>query len=334
MDAKLFINSETNPNTNIRYYSGFTGAGALIIFGNGKKLLVLSEMEAPKATVVKYVYKKDFYEELNQILRRHKVKTIGIDFNDISVNQFRRLRKFGMRIKDISKEVLFERQIKKPVEILKLKRSCDIASKILSKCINNFIFKTELEVRNFLFNEMKKYDVLPSFDPIVASGKNGSVPHYEGRGRLLKGFCIIDMGVKYDGYCSDITRTIFLGKPGKFEIETYNELLKIQGSVIEYIQDGILVKAAVEHVLTLMGEKKKYFIHSLGHGIGLDIHEAPWMSVKSKTKFSKGMAFAIEPGLYYQNKFGIRIEDSLFINNRGVGEVMTNVSKKLKIIPF
>jgi Xaa-Pro aminopeptidase len=149
-----------------------------------------------------------------------------------------------------------------------------------------------------------------------------------GKARLKKGFCIIDFGVKYKGYHSDITRTIYLGNPSKKEITLYNLLLKIQKELIKKIKIGERCSQLYKDTLTLLDKYSDNFTHGLGHGLGLNIHELPNLTEKSEDIFMNNMVFTIEPGIYFQNKFGIRIEDDILIKN-GKIQILTKIPKKL-----
>ncbi len=165
----------------------------------------------------------------------------------------------------------------------------------------------------------------------MASGKAGSIPHHEPKKiKLRKGFCVIDFGVKYEGYCSDITRTIYLGLPTEKEIKIYNRLLGIQRKIIENIKPGKKCNEAYLETITLLDEYSENFTHGLGHGIGLNIHELPNLKSDSDETFKNNMIFTIEPGIYFENKFGIRIEDDVLIRN-GKPIVLTKVQKKMII---
>lgn len=216
-------------------------------------------------------------------------------------------------------------------EIRYIKKSCKITDKIFKELFNDIkIFKTEKDIYGFLLKKIKENNCKPAFPPIVAN--NNWIIHPKPRKyRLKKGFLIIDFGVKYKGYCSDETRTIFLGKPSKKDTRLYNLVLKVQETAIRNLKPGILGSDFHIRHANLFGRYKKYFIHALGHGLGYKmIHMKPAMHPKSKDVFKKGMVITIEPGLYIKNKYGIRIEDTVLIKNKP--ELLTRTTKKLIII--
>ena len=339
LDFALFCNlSSTRVDPNMFYFSGYNGLGALIIPRKQKGFLITPKMEFQRAnqSMINKVYfmdKKKFFESIYDVIKRRKIKTIkiAIDNNNFSLNHYRYFKKQFKKIKtkDISGACSKLRQIKTNKEILLLKKSCDYASKILQKTIKNFKdFETEAEVAAFLEYETKNLGLDIAFKPVVASGSNGSVPHYEPRNiRLKRGFCVIDFGVKYKGYCSDITRTIYLGKINNREKEIYHFLLKIQKNIIENIKINDNCSKIYEDCIKNFGKKAKYFTHGLGHGIGVEIHELPNLTLNSKDKILENMVFTIEPGIYIQKKFGIRIEDSILMKKKT--DILTKVTKDL-----
>ncbi len=218
-------------------------------------------------------------------------------------------------------------KIKTKEEIKNIKKACIITDSIFKKMIKNFNFKNESDIAGFIKQEIKKRKLKQSFKPIVASGKSASNPHYEENNKdLSRGFCVIDFGVKYNGYCSDMTRTIFIGKPSKKEKQLYNMVLKSQTSAIKKLKPGVLCKDIANEARKHLKRYNKKMIHSTGHGLGKRIHEKPYISIKSNEKLDKGMAFTIEPGIYLRN-YGIRIEDTILLRQKPI--ILTKSEKRL-----
>lgn len=154
------------------------------------------------------------------------------------------------------------------------------------------------------------------------------MPHHEPKNeKIKKGFCVIDFGVKYKGYCSDITRTAYVGKPSQKEKEIYNMLLKIQKDAISQVKENKKCSELYNFVNESLGKCKKYFTHGLGHGVGVEIHEMPNLTLNSKDRIKNNMVFTIEPGIYFPGKFGIRIEDTILFKNNPIS--LTTTSKDL-----
>lgn len=336
IDSLLLLSLDSmRYNHNIFYFTGFKGVGSYTFLKNSSSFLLVPKMEFERAKKsYKKVYsidKKKLFVSLKLKLKKHRIRSLGIDYRSTNISLFRLLKKEfkKIKIKDVSKELVNLRQIKTNVEIKKLKKSCQIADKILQKCLNKFNkFKTESDVSSFLEYETKKLACDVSFPPIVASGKNASIPHHEPKNiKLKKGFCVIDFGVKCKGYCSDITRTIYLGTPNNKEKEIYNFLLNIQNNIIKKIKIKDNCGKIYDDCVKSLKNYSKYFTHGLGHGVGVEIHELPNLTLSSKDKVEKNMVFTIEPGIYIPNKYGIRIEDTLLMKN--LAKPLTKTTKEL-----
>ena len=344
IDFALFCNSDSSKiNSNFFYFSGYKGLGCLIIPKKENPFLIVPEMEfekAKKSISNKYfrIYKMDkkkFFESVYKVVKKSfRIKNISIDKNNFTLNAYRNFKKQFKKsnTKDIALDCLKLREVKTEKEIQNLKKSCDYADKILQKTIKNFKdFKTESEVAAFLEYETKKNGLEISFAPIVASGINGSMPHYEPFNvKIKKGFCVIDFGVKYRGYCSDITRTMYVGTPNKKEREIYDFLLKIQKNTINEIKKNIKCSELYDFVNKGLEKYKNNFIHGLGHGVGVEIHELPNLTLNSKDKIKNNMVFTIEPGIYFPKKLGIRIEDTVLFKDKTI--ILTKTSKDLLTI--
>lgn len=339
-DFALFYNSDSSrANPNMFYFSGYRGIGALIVPQNKNPLLIVPEMEFEKAKksipngfFACKMEKKKFFESIYKIAAKNiKSKNIAIDNNNFTLNSYKYFKKQFRRIKtkDISVDCSKLRQIKTEEELEFLKKSCTCADKILRKAISNFSdFKTESEAAAFLEYETRKSGLELSFNPIIACAGNASMPHHEpSDSKIKKGFCVMDFGVKYKGYCSDITRTIYVGSPGKKEKDIYNFLLEIQKNAINEIKENKKCSELYDFVNKSLGKHKDKFTHGLGHGVGVEIHELPNLTLNSKDRIKNSMAFTIEPGIYFAEKFGIRIEDTVAFKDKT--ELLTKTTKDL-----
>jgi Xaa-Pro aminopeptidase len=171
-----------------------------------------------------------------------------------------------------------------------------------------------------------------SFDTIVASGKRSALPHGHATDTRLpkRGFLTLDFGIIHDGYCSDMTRTVYFGSPRPDERNAYQAVLEAQESAVAAVTAGALcgdVDEAARSVLRNAG-LAEVFTHSTGHGVGLEIHEAPRVGANQTTRLQAGMVVTIEPGIYLEGRFGIRIEDMVAVTRNG-GEVLTPAPKAL-----
>lgn len=340
IDFGLLINLEMEANPNFYYLTHYNGIGALITSKKQPPFLIVPKMEYQRAkkSIIKRIYKlekKKFFETIKETAKKRKLKTkiIGIDKNNFTLSLYKNFKKqFKGKIKDISLDCQKLREVKTEKEVEYLKKSCSYASNILKKTIKNFKnFKTESEVAAYLEYEAKKLGLQLSFPPVVASGTNASMPHHEPKNiKLKKGFCVIDFGIKHNGYCSDITRTIYLGKPNEKEKEIYNFLLKTQKNIIENIKINNNCGEIYNNCVKSLKQYSKYFTHGLGHGVGTNIHELPNLSLNSKDRIQKNMVFTIEPGIYIKNKLGIRIEDTILMKTKPI--ILTKAPKGLLTI--
>lgn len=331
IDFALFYNLDSQKGGNdLIYFAGYRGVGALIIPKIKKPFLVVPEMEygrvKDRIKVYRWPKKKRLFEHCLYLINKNKIKKkrIGINKNVFTLSVYKLFKKYFKKNKmtDISKLIEKTREIKSKEEIENIKKACKITDKVFSlliKNIKNKKLKTELSVVDFIEKEAKKFNCELAFNPVVASGKGAGVPHYEAKNiRLRKGFCVIDLGVKYQNYNSDMTRTIYIGKPSKKEKELYYFLLKIQENTIKNIKITDSCGKIHHSVNKRLKNYAKYFNHGLGHGVGINIHELPNLTEKSKDRIQKNTVFTIEPGIYKLNKFGMRIEDTVLMKDKAV----------------
>lgn len=192
---------------------------------------------------------------------------------------------------------------------------------------------TELEVAAELEHQARLMGAEGmSFETIVASGERSAMPHARATAARLprRGFLTLDFGVMLKGYCSDMTRTVYLGKPKPNERDVYNKVLEAQEAAVAAVTSGVScgeVDEAARGILRT-ADLAEAFSHSTGHGLGLEIHEAPRVGAGQKTKLMPGMVVTIEPGVYLPDQFGIRIEDEVAVTRNG-GQVLTPAPKAL-----
>jgi Xaa-Pro aminopeptidase len=335
----IFINSSENKkDPNITYLTGYNPSFCILIYDSesSKKCMFIANFELGMYNGIKcFGYNKDSFKK--NILKYFKIdsdyiKKIGINKKIMSIAELKFLKEMiPADYTDNSKLFIEKRLIKSKIEIKKISYSCQITDKILSllfKVLKNGELKTESDIDKFLKKKAIDFEVELAFNPVIASGSNSSMPHHIPTKTILDGFILIDFGVKYKGYCSDITRMVYIGKPTLEEIEHYNKVLDLYNLAIKTLKNGCYLKDIDNIVRKQLG---KYFLHSLGHGIGIEIHEQPSISLNSKDSLKENMVFSIEPGYYLKSKFGIRIEDTiLFSKNKIIS--LTKTPKKLFII--
>ncbi len=315
-------------NKNIFYYTGYKGYGVLIVKQRNSVLLV-PEMEFLKAKRTKFNCKAIVKGKKDEILKKAvgKVKVIGLDYMETSLAACKALTKIvKAKRKDVFLELFEIRSVKDKKEVTSIKEACEVGDKIFSKIIKNFKFKTEKELAIFIDIEIRKRGLVPSFPAIVASGKNSSVVHHNNEGKIGKGFLLLDFGVKVNGYCSDMSRTIYIGKPSRKEIQNYYKVLHVQQDCVKMCRVGAKCVKIDAYARDSLGES---FTHGLGHGVGLNIHEMPNLLSESTDVLKKGHVLTVEPGLYFEDKYGIRIEDTVLIGKKPI--VLTKSKKDLII---
>ncbi len=210
-------------------------------------------------------------------------------------------------------------QIKTKEEISYIKKACQITDQIFNTIISDFYFETEIELRDFIECEIQRRNLKPSFPPIVTSGpRAGNEIHPQSTNKTLQGFVIIDFGVIYKGYMSDMTRTVFVGTPKEKDIQYYAQVFLSKTTAEHYVLPKVKVVAADLAAREALGKLNQYFIHTLGHGVGKKIHEAPKIYWKNgKIAFKENMVVTVEPGIYIPKKLGIRIEDTGVVTKKG-----------------
>ena len=330
-----------NPS-NIFYLAGLRsidpqGDFLMVVLKNNFKIIVpqLHQIDAqrkiPKNNLI--ICKDSLFKEAIKILERYD--KIGFEKEDLRYGEYENLKKNLKKKKliPISRFIEDFRKIKDNSEIKIIKKAAKITDKTFEEILK--IIKPGLTEK---FIQRKIIEIMEnlgaegvSFEPIVAAGKGSAEPHYLTSNKKIKSgeILLIDMGVKYKGYCSDFTRTVFIGKaPERFK-KLYSIVLETQEEAIKNAKVGYSVKKLYQDsVLNFKKHKEdKYFIHSLGHSVGVDIHEFPILGAGGCGKFENGMIFTIEPGLYHKNFGGIRIEDLCLMNE--TCEVLSKFSKKL-----
>ncbi len=227
-----------------------------------------------------------------------------------------------------------QRMIKDEEEISQIQKACEITDNCFSYLLDYIKpGMTEKQIANEIEEYYRQRTDGLSFETIVASGENTSKPHAVPTDRVIQkqDIITIDMGCKYQGYCSDMTRTIFVGSVPEYVKPVYDLVLKNQKQTAEQMKDGEstrLLTKMVENDFKLNGYD---LIHSLGHGVGMEIHEAPYISYKSDAALKENMIVTNEPGIYLPGKFGVRIEDTVQITKFGCIN-LTNSEKNYIII--
>jgi Xaa-Pro aminopeptidase len=334
--------------SNIIYLTGYSGFSTeereAFLLIDSKRAYVFTDgrySEAVKKLIlgfelVEVSSSNRFADLLRAKIDNLRIKTLGVEENDLRVSEYKTIKKAGIPLKDF--KFHHNRSIKTKEEIDLIDKACRIGDKAfeyIKPKITSGI--TERELAFLLENYIREQGCEPSFKTIVAFGPNSAIPHHQtSDAKLKKGdFVLLDFGVKFKSYCSDMTRTLVFGSPSPEQKKIYETVLQAQTTAFEYIQQNINQASgkkadgvARESIL-----KAGYpsIPHSLGHGIGIEVHEHPFLSPNSKEGLKPGMVFSIEPGIYLPGSGGVRIEDLFVIDENGIRQI-TKSPKNLSIV--
>ncbi len=323
------------------YLTGFESSfGVVIADSDGARFLTDSRyLEAAKSKVNGGIEVSEYPrgESLASLLKGYK--SLGVSLSKTFASEYLSLKEAGFEIVDSTPAFEKSMAVKSKDELQKIQAACVAADKSFTSLLSQIKEgMTENDVAALLEYLMRQNGASgTSFSTICAFGANASVPHHETDETKLKfgDIVLIDFGCKVGGYCSDCTRTFLFGDDGKHEQfkQAYEHVLKAHMLVKEQFAAGMTGRAgdAIARDYLAKFGLDKYFTHSLGHGIGINIHEAPNLSPKSESVFEDGMVFSDEPGVYFEGNFGIRIEDTVTLEGGRV-KSLTNSDKTLTIL--
>ncbi len=326
----------------LRYLTGFAPENGCVITDKSgttlytdKRYIELAEKRFQGTDVNPALYTQ------REVLDRLKgYESVGVSFRELSHEEYLFLEKEGIALVNIDEPFALATAEKNEYELASIERACEIAEDAFNLLLPQIKEgMTETEVASLLEYTMRKLGAEGlSFDTIVAFGANASVPHHE-TGRTVLRFgdeILIDFGCRVNGYCSDITRTFLFGDDGKHEEfkKAYECVLTAHNLAKEKIVSGMTGKEAdaiARDYLTEQGYGE-LFTHSLGHGIGLKVHEFPYLSPKKENVLTDGMVFSDEPGVYVKGEYGIRIEDTVCLQNGKIKSFMSKTDRALVIL--
>ena len=316
------------------YYASFSGEGAVVI--SDELRIVLTDgryTEAAQKECKGFDIKP--VTDACDILKTFE--TVCVQEENISHSSFLKLKEKGVNVKESGVNFDKLRAVKEKVEIESLKKAAEIAEEVYLETLK-FIKtgRTERETAAFMDYQLKlKGANGNSFDTICISGTNTSLPHGVPTDKKFeKGeFITMDFGCKVNGYCSDMTRTVALGSVTDEMAKVYDVVLKAQLMASDKVKAGASCKEldAVARRIIEENGYGKYFSHSLGHGVGLKIHEQPNLSPKSELILQEGNVVTVEPGIYIPGEFGVRIENTMIVRE-DMGENLQKSSKELIIL--
>lgn len=339
LDALLVTNS-----FNRRYLTGFTGSAGYVVITKDRAVLFTDFRyirQAPEQTkeyqVIQHALKA--IESIHEWLESEQVKKLGFEQNDVSFSAYAAYQEQFAGIEMVPTKEIVEhvRAYKDQKELDAIRKAVDITEQAFDRILK--IMKpgmTELEVAAELEYLIRKNGAPSSaYNTIVASGERSALPHGLASDKKLgtNEFVTLDFGALYNGYCSDLTRTVFIGKPTEQQRDIYNIVLEANLTTLAGIKPGMSgkeVDSLGRDVIAKYGYAEN-FGHGLGHGFGLEIHEPLRLAQASKDILRPGMVLTVEPGIYIPGFGGVRIEDDILITDTGI-EVLTKSDKSLILL--
>lgn len=318
-------------DANRRYLTGFpSSAGIVYISKNSSVFLIdFRYFEKAKREVVGFdvVLLSNTFEQLNEIIKKENVSTVLIETDNIFLSDFNlysdKIVADVINDNCLSKKLSQMRSVKNREELEFIKTAQSYAEKTFDYILDRIkVGVTEREIMldmEFYMRKLGSEGV--AFDFIVVSGKNSSLPHGVPTDKKIESgdFVTMDFGAKFNGYCSDMTRTIAVGFVSDEQRKVYDTVLKAQIKALNVIKPGAVCKDVdfVARQLIYSSGFEGCFGHGLGHSLGIEVHENPSFNTRSEVVLEPGMVMTVEPGIYLENKFGVRIEDMVYITDDG-----------------
>lgn len=329
---------------NLRYLSGFTGSSGSLLVIPGRSVLFTDPrytiQAAQEAGCAVKTAKGPLVVEVAAAVARMGLKRIGYEPARSTCEAFEALQtRLPMRATLVAAGGWIEemRMVKSPEEIARVRRAVQTNSRAFEQSVSRIrVGMKEQDLAAELEYRMRRLGAeKPAFETIVAGGARSALPHAQPTAAPLlpPSLVVVDMGAQRDGYASDMTRMLFLGTPSAKVKRTYRAVLEAQLAALDTVRAGVpaaRVDAAARRVLRAYGLDQA-FIHSTGHGLGLEIHEPPRIGRREKMRLAAGMTVTVEPGVYLEGFGGIRIEDTVAVTERGC-EVLTPTAKELRVV--
>ncbi len=348
LDAFVII-----PGSNFRYVTGgdfhlMERPTALIISKDNKPLAILPVLEVDSfkklkidAEIFQWQDTDGYQKAFNDAFEKIKdLKKIGVEGQRMRVFEYQAIKNTNNNIEIVNAQKIISniRLHKNSEDIENLQKAINIAEKTLNNTLEFVnIGKSEIEIKNFLLQQLYENGAEGiAFDPIVLAGSNSALPHGHSRNDcfLKEGDCLLfDFGAVINGYNSDITRTFFVGKASDEQKNFYDSVLQANKIGLDISKPNLTMHELDDTVLNSLKESgyEEFIVHKTGHGLGLDVHEDPYIMRKNNEILEEGMVITIEPGLYKQGALGVRIEDDVLITKDG-SKSLTSFSKDLRII--
>ncbi|MHC4463444.1 MAG: M24 family metallopeptidase [Planctomycetota bacterium] len=327
---------------NVTYTTGFLGDDSWAVITKGRVYLLTDsryiEQAQKECSSCSIIQRADsLARAVAKLVKKLKsVRTVTVE-NSTALADFEAVKKsVKARLKSVANIIEYVRSSKDSSEISAVRAAARIAAQALKQTRR---YRkpgiTENELAGMLDFQIRKLGATNSFDTIVAFGPNASRPHHKPGKRKLKqkDTVLIDFGVKYKGYCSDITRCFAVGRPGTFYKKAYDVVQQAQAAAIKMVKAGVKMNRVDAAAREVIGSSDlPVYGHGTGHGLGLEIHELPFLKAESKGKLKVGQVITIEPGIYIPGKLGVRIEDDILVTDTG-SKILTRDCPHLPLLP-
>jgi Xaa-Pro aminopeptidase len=339
VDAILITNL-----VNVRYLTGFTGSNGVVLIGPDVRAFatdfryVEQAAEEVDPSFDRLRASQDLLEAAAEALPQGE-RRLGFEDANLSVRDHARLREqLPARVELVGTHGLVERlrAVKEPGEVVAIRAAAMLADEAFEELTSQgLVGRTERELATALEYDMRRRGAArASFDPIVAAGPHGALPHARPRETEVRAgqLVVIDWGAQLDGYCSDCTRTVAAGQVTGSGVEVYQLVLEAQLAGVQAINAGAFgreVDATARQIIDAAGHGE-HFGHGLGHGVGLEVHEDPRLGQRSDAVLETGNVVTVEPGVYLPGELGVRIEDLVVVTATGC-KILTRLSKALTV---
>ncbi|QGQ97121.1 aminopeptidase P family protein [Paenibacillus psychroresistens] len=329
---------------NRKYLSGFTGSSGYLIITLNQAILLTDFRYMTQAPAQAHYYEviehgPKAIETVKEILTKYAITQVGFEQNEVTYGLHQSYAAVLNPIKLVPTDQLVEklRMFKDSAELIIMQEAADLADQTFSYILTKLKSGvSEKEIALDMEIYMRKHGATSSsFDTIVASGERSALPHGVASDRILQTneFVKLDFGAYYNGYCSDLTRTVVLGKPTDKHKEIYDIVLEAQLQTLDKLKPGMTGREAdaVARDIIRKAGYGDHFGHGTGHGLGMEIHEAPRLSFQSDVVLEAGMVVTVEPGIYIPGFGGVRIEDDVVLTENGI-RILTHSSKDFIVI--
>ncbi len=328
----------------IRFLSGFSGSHALLVLRRNAAFFVtdgryLLQSRAEVRHCRRVIAKSSLLEEVAGQRMLLRAKRVGVETGSMTVAQYRNLRKLFRGSTFVPADEIVDdiATVKDAEEVANIRRAAAISDAVFMEILD--VIRPGVKERDIAaeisYRQKRRGGERDAFEPIVASGERGALPHAGATARKLRtgDMVTLDFGCSHHGYHSDLTRTVFVGRASRRNRELYGVVLGAQLEAIRAARGGMLAKDLdrVARMYIAGQGYGRFFPHSLGHGLGLEVHERPRISARSTDRLAAGNVITIEPGVYIGGVGGVRIEDDVLVTTNGC-EVLTTAPKELMIV--